>query len=161
MQPTTIGGYTIPEILPDRPQCYFDIAIGEGKPFRLVFELYNKELPITCANFYALCKGGYQSRDGTALTFQGSSFHRIITQFMAQGGDFTKGNGTGGMSIYGAKFKDEGFPFKHSGPGDLSMANAGKDTNGSQFFLTFIKCDWLDGKHVVFGRVVEGNLTIS
>ena len=156
MQSKLIGEYSIPEVLPDRPKCYFDISIGGQPAFRLVFELYNKELPVTCGNFYALCKGNLKTRTGTALTYNGSSFHRIITSFMAQGGDFTAGNGTGGLSIYGEKFKDEGFPFKHTSPGMLSMANAGKNTNGSQFFLTFVVCDWLDGKHVVFGRTVEG-----
>ena len=152
--------YQLPEILPDRPKCYFDISIAGKEPFRIVFELFNKELPVTCGNFYALCKGGLKAGD-KELIYAGSSFHRIITRFMAQGGDFTAGNGTGGLSIYGAKFKDEGFPFKHTSPGMLSMANAGKNTNGSQFFLTFVECSWLDGKHVVFGRTVEGNLSKS
>ena len=161
MQRSCADLYQLPEVLSDRPKCYFDISIDGEEPFRLVFELFNKELPFTCGNFYALCKGGRKNKSGKALTYSGSSFHRIITSFMAQGGDFTAGNGTGGESIYGSKFLDEGFPFKHTTAGMLSMANAGKNTNGSQFFLTFVPCDWLDGKHVVFGRTVEGNLARS
>ncbi len=140
----------------DRPKCYFDIKIGDQKPSRIVFELFYKELPKTCQNFLSLCEGFKKKDSEKLLTFKDSRFHRVITKFMAQGGDFTNFNGTGGESIYGEKFKDEGFMFKHTKRGMLSMANAGPNTNGSQFFLTFIPCDWLDGKHVVFGETIEG-----
>ncbi|KAI8614993.1 peptidyl-prolyl cis-trans isomerase D [Chytriomyces sp. MP71] len=140
-----------------RKQVYFDITHGASPLGRIVMELYTDVAPKTAENFYVLCKGDRVSEtSGRKLAFQGCSFHRVIKGFMIQGGDFTNHNGTGGESIYGEKFEDETFDMKHDKAGLLSMANAGPNTNGSQFFITTVPTPHLDGKHVVFGRVVKG-----
>lgn len=147
---------TLPAFNPQNPQVYFDIKIHDDKyeeqVCRVVFELF-ADVPKTCENFRALCTG---EKDGEGLYYKGNFFHRVIPSFMMQGGDTTLGNGQGGMSIYGSKFDDEKIWYPHSHKGLLSMANAGPNTNGSQFFICFAATPHLNKKHTVFGRVIKG-----
>ena len=149
------GSKEIPkEVDPSNPKVYFEISIGGSESKRVEFELFKNVVPKTAENFRQLCVSG---TDATGNKFyKNSIFHRVIKDFMLQGGDFDNFNGTGGKSIYGNKFEDENFEYKHTQPGLLSMANAGPNTNGSQFFVTMKETQWLDGKHVVFGRVIKG-----
>jgi cyclophilin family peptidyl-prolyl cis-trans isomerase len=135
-------------------QPYFDINIGDEYAGRIVFQLFDEEVPKTCKNFRYLCSVGILNK--SKPSYQDSIFHRVIKDFMIQGGDITRGDGTGGYSIYGENFADENFNLTHNQPGMLSMANAGPNTNNSQFFITLKKTPWLDNKHVVFGIIITG-----
>ncbi|KAF2070116.1 hypothetical protein CYY_008568 [Polysphondylium violaceum] len=144
-------------------RTFFDIEIDSKHVGRIVFELFNDIVPKTTENFRALCTGekGTSEKTQLKLSYKGSTFHRVIKNFMVQGGDFVSGNGTGGESIYGKRFEDENFKIKHTEPYQLSMANAGPNTNGSQFFITTSIASHLDGKHVVFGKVVSGHNVVD
>ncbi|CAG5125074.1 unnamed protein product [Candidula unifasciata] len=142
------------------PVVFFDIAIGSTAAGRIKFELFADTVPKTAENFRQLCTGEYR-KDGKPIGYKGAIFHRVIKDFMVQGGDFVNSDGTGITSIYaGRPFADENFRRKHESAGILSMANSGKDTNGCQFFITCAKCDFLDGKHVVFGKIIDGHLVL-
>ncbi|PFX28771.1 peptidyl-prolyl cis-trans isomerase H-like [Stylophora pistillata] len=145
---------------PSNPVVFFDISIGGQEVGRMKMELFADVVPKTAENMRQLCTGEYR-KDGIPQGYKGASFHRVIKDFMIQGGDFVKGDGTGVFSIYGeVAYPDENFKIKHDSPGLLSMANSGPNTNGCQFFVTCAKCDFLDGKHVVFGKVIDGLLVM-
>lgn len=137
------------------PVVFFDVTIGGHPAGRIKMELFKDSVPKTAENFRQFCTGEFR-KSGHPIGYKGCVFHRVIKNFMIQGGDFVKGDGTGRMSIYGGTFPDESFERKHDTPGLLSMANSGPNTNGCQFFLTCTAADWLDGKHVVFGKVLDG-----
>ncbi|CAE7157212.1 cyn-7 [Symbiodinium pilosum] len=147
----------VPDYAPNRPRVYLDIAINATPVGRIVCELFNDVVPRTAENFRLLCTGSRGiGKRGKALHYKGVKFHRVVPNFVIQTGDFTHGDGTGGESVYGPTFPDENLNLKHTAPGILSMANSGKDTNASQFFICMKACPHLDGKHCVFGRVIDG-----
>ncbi|XP_052160128.1 peptidyl-prolyl cis-trans isomerase CYP40-like isoform X1 [Oryza glaberrima] len=157
-EPAAVASAAAAEVEVKNPRCFMDVSIGGEIEGRIVIELYASVVPRTAENFRALCTGekGVGAVTGKHLHYKGSCFHRVIKGFMVQGGDITAGDGTGGESIYGLKFEDENFVLKHERKGMLSMANSGPNTNGSQFFITTTRTPHLDGKHVVFGRVIKG-----
>lgn len=158
MKRWTIGGEIdkgSPLVSMNNPVVFMDVAIGNHPAGRIQMELFANVTPRTTENFRQLCTGEFR-RQGNPVGYKGASFHRIIKDFMVQGGDIISGDGTGCTSIYGDKFDDENFSKNHTAPGLLSMANSGPNTNGCQFFITCAPCEWLDDKHVVFGRVIEG-----
>ncbi|XP_071946133.1 peptidyl-prolyl cis-trans isomerase H-like [Antedon mediterranea] len=144
---------------PDNPVVFVDIEIGGQEIGRMKMELFADVVPKTAENFRQFCTGEHK-KDGVPIGYKKATFHRVIKDFMIQGGDFVKGDGTGMSSIYGTSFADENFKLKHDSPGLLSMANSGPGTNGCQFFITCAKCDFLDSKHVVFGKVIDGLLVM-
>ncbi len=141
------------------PIVFFDVSIGGQEIGRMKIELFADVVPKTAENFRQFCTGEHK-KDGLPQGYKNATFHRVIKDFMIQGGDFLKGDGTGSTSIYGPSFPDENFKLKHTSAGLLSMANSGPNTNGSQFFITCAKCDFLDIKHVVFGKVIDGLLVM-
>mmetsp|Transcript_13972 Transcript_13972/g.27591 ORF Transcript_13972/g.27591 Transcript_13972/m.27591 type:complete len:183 (+) Transcript_13972:51-599(+) len=144
---------------PDNPVVFMDVDIQGHNVGRMYFELFADVCPRTVENFRQFCTGEYR-KNGQPQGYKACAFHRVIKDFMIQGGDFVKGDGTGCQSIYGERFDDENFTLKHTTPGTLSMANSGAHTNGCQFFITCNKTEWLDNKHVVFGRIIDGLLTV-
>eukprot|EP00871_Galdieria_phlegrea_P003451 jgi/Galph1/4106/GphlegSOOS_G2765.1 len=143
----------------DNPVVFFDVSIAEHPIGRIEMELFADIVPKTAENFRQFCTGEYR-KDRIPIGYKGCSFHRVVKDYIVQGGDFVNGDGTGSLSIYGLYFPDENFILSHSGPGVLSMANSGPNTNGCQFFITCTSCEWLDGTHVVFGKVTNGLLTV-
>jgi len=144
------------ELTYSNPVVFFDISIGGMPAGRMKFELYADRVPRTAENFRQFCTGEHKDAQGRPMGYKGCAFHRVIHGFMIQGGDFLNGDGTGSISIYGGQFADENFDVKHTSPGLLSMANSGKNTNGCQFFITCARTEFLDNKHVVFGRIMGG-----
>jgi len=152
-KPTKTTGLDVPEKVNDNnPKVFLDITIGNGEKQRVEFELFEDVVPKTVENFRNICS----NENGFGYTYKNSVFHKLIKNSLLQGGDFENGNGTGGASIYGRTFNDENFIYNHSGPGLLTMANTGKNTNNSQFWITLNKNPFLDGYHVVFGKVISG-----